>query len=193
MIARERASMAETLLARRPALDLPPLSLGGARLRAAPTCARFILRGEESLATIGALFGIDVPTAPCRANRSGARAALWLGPDEWLLIAPEEETAEIAAALAPLAGALVEVSHRQVALLIEGQGAALALAGGVPLDLDVAAFPVGMAARTLFAKAEIVLWRTEPQEFRLEVLRSFAPYVWQSLELILKQNAAETR
>ena len=47
----------------------------------------------------------------------------------------------------------------------------------MPLDLDVDAFPVGMVARTLLLKAEITLWRRETERFRLEVARSFAPYV----------------
>jgi sarcosine oxidase subunit gamma len=34
-----------------------------------------------------------------------------------------------------------------------------------------------MCARTLLCKAEIVLWRTAPSTFRLEVWRSFMPYV----------------
>ena len=47
----------------------------------------------------------------------------------------------------------------------------------MPLDLDQAAFPVGMCTRTLFGKAEIVLWRKADDAFRVEVWRSFAPYV----------------
>jgi sarcosine oxidase subunit gamma len=39
-----------------------------------------------------------------------------------------------------------------------------------------------MCTRTLFAKAEIVLWRTRPDMFRIEVWRSFAPYVQGLLE-----------
>ena len=53
----------------------------------------------------------------------------------------------------------------------------LLLAAGCPLELDVAAFPVGMCTRTMLAKVEIVLWRTGPDVFRIEVWRSFAPYV----------------
>ncbi|OYV59613.1 MAG: hypothetical protein B7X01_02975 [Acidiphilium sp. 21-62-4] len=34
-----------------------------------------------------------------------------------------------------------------------------------------------MATRTIFAKADIVLWRTGIAEFHLEIWRSFAPYV----------------
>ena len=51
------------------------------------------------------------------------------------------------------------------------------LNAGCPLDLDLAEFPVGMCTRTVFAKADIVLWRTRADAFHLEVWRSFAGYV----------------
>ena len=54
---------------------------------------------------------------------------------------------------------LVDVSHRQVGIVLEGPGAARLLAAGCPLDLDLRAFPVGMSTRTLLVKAEIGLWR----------------------------------
>ena len=43
------------------------------------------------------------------------------------------------------------------------------------------AFPVGFATRTLFDKAEIVLWRRAEATFHIEVWRSFAPYLAASL------------
>ena len=110
----------------------------------------------------------------------GARSALWLGPDEWLLIAedsPVDLAGRLEAALAAVFHALVDVSHRQIAIEIAGPGAARLLAAGVPLEVDLAAFPAGMATRTLLLKAEITLWRREAERFRLEVGRSFAPYV----------------
>lgn len=48
--------------------------------------------------------------------------------------------------------------------------------------MDVSAFPVGMCTRTLLGKAEIVLWRTAPEVFRIEVWRSFAAYLSAFLE-----------
>ena len=69
------------------------------------------------------------------------------------------------------------MSHRNVGLTVTGALAADILSTGVMLDLDPAAFPVGMATRTLFVKAEIVLWRKGPQAFHIEVWRSFAPYL----------------
>ena len=49
------------------------------------------------------------------------------------------------------------------------------------LDLRLSAFPMGMCARTLLGKADVVLWRKETQVFHLEVWRSFAPYVHEFL------------
>ncbi len=141
---------------------------------------RCILRGPEAVrAAAQEVFGVAVPASACRAGRAGERAALWLGPDEWLLIAPERDggMAALRRALAGLDHSLVDVSHRQVGLTLAGPAAALLLASGCPLDLDARAFPVGMCTRTVLGKSDVVLWRTAHEEFRLEVWRSFAPYL----------------
>ena len=85
--------------------------------------------------------------------------------------------AELGAALQGLGYSLVEVSQRQTALAVAGPRARDLIASGCPLDLDPESFPVGMCARTLFAKAEVVLWRRSAEEYHLEVARSFAGYV----------------
>jgi sarcosine oxidase subunit gamma len=154
---------------------------GKVKAVAAPFATRFVLRGgPDVVGPVGAAFGASPPVQPLRAAAEGARAALWMGPDEWLLIAEDaapEIGAEIEAALAGVPHALVDVSHRQCAIEVGGAGAARLLNAGVPLDLDLAAFPVGMVARTLLLKAEIVLWRREAERFRVETGRSFASYV----------------
>lgn len=159
--------------------------MSGATLAAPPPAARFILRGTAAVDAVERVFGVGIPTAPCNSATDGERIALWLGPDEWLLIAPRAETAalqqDLTAALEGVPCALVDISHRQTALVLDGGGAATILNAGVPLDLSITAFPVGMVARTIFEKAEIVLWRAGPQTFRIEVWRSFAPYVQELL------------
>ena len=157
-------------------------------LAAAPTC-RFVFRGSDASAGAGGAFGVELTRTPLRAVSSGDRHALWLGPDEWLLLAPEKERAGIEQAFGTIAEphALVDVSHRNLGLTVEGPAAAVVLNSGCPLDLDLSAFPIGMCTRTIFDKAEIVLWRTGEQVFRLEVWRSFAPYV----EALLREAAVE--
>ena len=164
---------------------VPEISTSRAVQALAPA-ARYLLRGaEEVRAAAERALGVPVPASPCRAGVAEQRAALWLGPDEWLLIGPEAGSAALAAlldgALRELPHSLVDVSQRQCALSVSGAAAALILAGGCPLDLDTSAFPVGMCTRTMLGKAEIVLWRTAPEVFRLEVWRSFIPYVSQFL------------
>jgi sarcosine oxidase subunit gamma len=167
-----------------------------ALVRALPPASRYILRGNPQVMTAaGAALGLTISQIACRAATNGSQAAaLWLGPDEQLLIGPE--SADLAATLQPvlreLPHSLVEVSHRQIALEISGPHAAAVLNAGCPLDLDSSAFPVGMCTRTVFAKAEIVLWRTDETVFHVEVWRSFTSYVTEFLAEVAREFALPT-
>lgn len=141
-------------------------------VRPAANSARLTLRGDP--AALGAAFGLALPTQPCRAAQANGRSALWLGPDEWLLLAP---LGTLDAGVSVSGASVVDVGHRQVGLVLEGPGAPDVLAAGCPLDLHLRAFPVGMCTRTVFGKAEIVLWRQDAARFHVEAWRSFAPYV----------------
>jgi sarcosine oxidase, subunit gamma len=164
----------------------PPSLTASRMLQALPPATRYILRGAAAArAAAQAAFGVTIPSVACRSASNGERAALWLGPDEWLLLAPEAQAAAVAAALGAALGelphSLVDVSHRQSALSVSGPEAATLLASGCPLDLDATAFPIGMCTRTVLAKAEVVLWRIGRESFRVEVWRSFIAYVSQLL------------
>jgi heterotetrameric sarcosine oxidase gamma subunit len=144
-----------------------------------PPLTRIVIRANREAATaIGDLLGMALPTTPCSSNRSSDRAALWLGADEWLVLA--DDGAKLPTMHA--AASIVNVSHRDTALSVSGPRAAWAVNAFCALDLHLSAFPIDMCTRTVFAKAEIVLWRTAPDTFRIEVGRSFAPYVWACLE-----------
>jgi sarcosine oxidase subunit gamma len=145
-----------------------------------PDCTRLILRGgAAAIAAVAGPLGFAPPVDVCRATVVGDRAALWLGPDEWLILVPTSDAAkeQFADALRSHMHALVDVSHRQVALRIGGRGAADLINAGCPLDLHPAAFPAGMCTRTVLAKTEILLWRVDTESFRIEVARSFARYL----------------
>jgi sarcosine oxidase subunit gamma len=136
---------------------------------------RLLLRGDP--AALGAALGVTLPTTPCTARR-GESSALWLGPDEWLLLAAD-------ATAPPLweseSGAIFDISDRQVGMLVEGERSVDVLAAFCPLDL--AAFAVGTCTRTVLGKAEIVLWRRDVTSFHLETGRSVASYVQKLLTL----------
>lgn len=173
-----------TPASRRPALqDIAAGKAGTAvRLTALGPATRLVVRGRDGVAAAAApALGLALPTEVCRVATGGDLAALWLSPDEWLVIASDGRSAELAAALdgalAALPHAVVDVSHRNVGLELSGPQAAYVLNHGSPLDLSLTAFPVGMCTRTLFGKSEIILWRTAAETFRIEVWRSFSSYV----------------
>src|SRR6185437_7226412 len=176
-----------TTARQQPVLPSSPL------FRQLPPGSRLVLRGgSQALAAAAGALGLAHGETPCRAVRNDGKAALWLGPDERLLLGPADAAGEMAGllqrALAGMSHSLVDVSHAQTAIELSGARAAAALNIGCPLDLDPAVFPVDMCTRTVFAKAQIVLWRTSLETFRVETARSFAPYVTQ----ILAQAARET-
>lgn len=147
-----------------------------------PPALRFILQGGPSArAAAGAAFDVTLLETASRANSRDGRAALWLGPDEHLLLGPAAErdrfAAGLEAALAGIAHSLVDVSQRQVAWQLSGKRASELLSTGCPLDLDIAEFPPGMCTRTVLGKAQIVLWRQAAEEYHLEIWRSWSDYV----------------
>jgi sarcosine oxidase subunit gamma len=161
-------------------------------LQPAPALTRFILRGDAAArAAAGAVFGVALPEQACRAISDGGRSALWLGPDERLLLAPDGAVGALAAACASAltgqAHSLVDVSHRQVGFVVQGPHAEWLLESQCPLPLNLRDFPVGMCTRTLFAKAEIVLWRVGEQSFHVEVWRSFATYLLGLLQEVARE------
>jgi sarcosine oxidase subunit gamma len=165
------------------ALRRPPPVSGAEWLKTLPPAARWVLHGDaQARARAAPVWGVGFSETACRAVRRAERATLWLGPDEYLLLdlAAQDASATAAAiedALRDAPHALVDVSHRQLALEVSGPHAEVILRGACPLDLHISQFPVGMCTRTVLAKADITLWRTREDAFHLEVWRSFADYV----------------
>ena len=159
-----------------------PVSLApGACWRTAPLCARYALRVDLAAATAAAAPVVPIATLACHSLIQGDWAALWLGPDEQLLIGPDDAgvafAAAVSSALRDVPHSLVDVGQRQGALEVTGPNAASLINAGCPLDLGLEQFQVGYCTRTVMAKAEIVLWRRGNEQFRLEMWRSFMPYV----------------
>ena len=164
-------------------------------MRPAGDCARFSLRIAEAHLNLAVeAFGQDIPADIGGMSSAAQRTALCLGPDEWLLMAPESEGEGIAARFARISEqaihSLVDVGHRTVGIDVSGPAAAMVLNSGCPLDLDN--FPIGGGTRTILDKAEIVLMRFERNRYRLEIGRSFAEFVWNFLSIVGREVDADT-
>ena len=183
------SKMSDLMLKRRSAFDgLNPIRVEGAvTVTSLPSATRFSFRGDAKAASAcSKAFGATLPTQLMKAESVDGRTAISLGPDEWLLIAPDGEVDRLETAIKNALGdhhhSLVDISHRNTAFTVSGPKAETLLASGCLLDLHPSAFPVGMATRTIYSKADIVLWRPHDTSFRVELWRSFVPFVWGLLE-----------
>jgi len=103
--------------------------------------------------------GPSLPTERNTVAGDESRAALWLGPDEWLVVGPPGSEA---------------------ALELRGPRARELLEFGCPIDLDPRVFGPGRCAQTLLARANVLIWfvADDPEPiYRLLVRPSFAAYV----------------
>ncbi|HEX2256155.1 MAG TPA: sarcosine oxidase subunit gamma family protein [Afifellaceae bacterium] len=139
--------------------------------------------GEDLAATVEQAFGVRLPAVPNTWSGEADRAAVWLGPDEWLLLAPDGEVPALEASLRaarpgdPLLS-VSDVSHAYAGLVLAGPAARDVLAKGCPLDLHPRRFPPGACAQTLLAQANILLRLIDQRPaFEIWVRNSFARYL----------------
>lgn len=169
------------------------IETNAARVSVPPARARLSLRARGNAAPLGAALGLALPDRIGRRAAAGSVEAIRLGPDEWTLRSPVEDAARLIAACEALAAAhphsMVDVSGREVTLLVEGPKAAELLTLGCPRD--IATIQLGEGRRTLFDGATVVLWRDADDRFRVDVWNSFAGHIAQLLETGCKELAAE--
>lgn len=171
--------MADTTQAiRNPAQAGREFQTKGVKLATLPPAHRISLRAPTaSVTALSKALGLTLPQKPKTSVSNGGRTALWLGPDEWLIIDDgTRDPLEDCAGVEALHSA-VGISHRNVAISVSGPAAANTVNAGCPQDLSLAVFPVGACSRTVLGKAEIVLLRTAEDAFRVECWRSFSDYV----------------
>jgi sarcosine oxidase subunit gamma len=151
----------------------------GVKLTVLPPAYRMSLRASgASVAALSKALGLALPQQPKRSISKGSCTALWLGPDEWLVIEDGARDPLKAFGGVEALHSAVDISHRNVALLVAGPAAASTINAGCPQDLSVQAFQVGACSRTVLGKVEIVLLRTGDDSFRVECWRSFSDYVF---------------
>lgn len=153
-----------------------------------PFLAQVDLRVDPAYA---GLAPYPLPIEPNTAVDDGRRAALWLGPDEWLILGPPgaamEIGAELDAAFAHVDRSVVDVSASRVAIELTGPGRFDRLAHVCPLDLDPRVWATGRCAQTLLGRAQVILQeRTETTG--ILVRPSFADYV---VDLLLAVHGAD--
>lgn len=158
----------------------------GVRLAEEPFLTQVDLRLDPSGPAVGRVEqALDLALPHHRPNRvtgDEQRAALWLGPDEWLVVAPDGTAAQVLLAarraLGDTPGSVVDASSNRTTLRLSGPMSREVLEKVCSLDLHPRAFAPGQCAQTLVGRTQVVLWQvaTEPA-YRLLVRCSFAQYL----------------
>ncbi|MBG6148301.1 sarcosine oxidase subunit gamma [Labrenzia sp. EL_142] len=150
-------------------------------LKAAPITRLSLRAREATLKDAGSAFGVELPVKPMTCNTGQKRAVLWMGPDEWTLLAPADD---LKATFDAIEGkleyhphALVDISERSEAVIVSGEKAVWLLNTGIFIDFSLETFPVGTVTRTIFHKSPVMVWRTGTDTFVVEAWVSFMDYV----------------
>ncbi len=175
----------------------PLAESAAAKLSLAVPCARLSLRARgAAVAPLSAALGLTLPEriGTRASTAAGDTEALRLGPDEWVLHATPAALPGLLAACAALSPehphSAVDISGRELTLVLEGPRAAELLTLGMPRDPDSIA--PGEGRRTLFDGVSVVLWREADTRFRMDIWHSFAPHLASLLATGCAELAAET-
>src|SRR5277367_2550498 len=106
------------------------------------------------------LAGIPLPLASNRVTAMGPLRALWLGPDEWLLVAEGDAldlVPRLERAVIGRRAAVNDLSSSRVIVDIRGSSARDLLAAGCGLDLHPRVFGPGQCAQTFLARVPVIL------------------------------------
>jgi len=168
-------------------------------IREVPFATQINLRGNAAeaacAAAVRATLRLDLPHVANTWTAAGDCSALWLGPDEWLVVAADGRqeglTGALRSALQGVHHAVTDVSASRTAIEIAGADARLVLAKGCPLDLHGERFKPPQLAQTLLAKANLIIQCIDARpSFRLWVRNSFASYVAEWLVDAATEGAA---
>ena len=163
--------------------DTPCLGQVGLRLDASDS--QLLELAEKA---IGFALPLDANTVTSKGNK----AAVWFGPDEWLLLTPDEEGSTLAkafsVALDDFHAAVFDISDSRICISLSGRNARDVLKKGCGIDFHPRNFGPGQCAQSTLALAHILVRQlsedkdTGAAAYHLFVHRSFAEYTWAWLE-----------
>jgi sarcosine oxidase subunit gamma len=160
-------------------------SNGALAIREVPFLTQINLRADPAdTETMGALeraLGLSPPIKPNTVSSQAGRAILWLGPDEWLIVAPSGHEPYVQDAVRTTLGervGIVDVSANRTVIDLQGAAARDLLAHGCAIDLHPRFFGPGQCAQTLLARAQVIIQPTDGRPgFYIYVRASYAPYL----------------
>jgi len=137
---------------------------------------------QDAAAAVSEAIGIECSTEPGIVNSNGITQVCWNGPNSWMVIASDDESARgrgellqtLQAAVGDL-GAVVDQSHGRCCLRLSGARARQVMAKNTAIDLHPRAFGPGQCAMTSIAHMNATIVQVDDAPtYDLFVIRSLA-------------------
>ncbi len=146
---------------------------------------RGLMTDRKFMSAVKAVLGFDLPKAHRTSTSWGDMKALWLSPDQWLILCPGDKaqalTEQISAALKTIHHLAVNVSDMRAIIRLEGEHARTTVMKGTSIDLTHGDYPPGTIRRMKFAEVGALLHIVEENVIDVYVFRSYADYAWEFL------------
>lgn len=149
-------------------------------LRLQPDNSHLLDRLQDAL-------GLQIPIEPNTFMIYENILCSWLGPDEWLIVAPLDQSNRVEAVvrenLKDQFATLTKHGSAQTIIRVSGLRAIEFLSRGIAIDLDSSSFKPGQCVQTIMAHANVTVLNHSQEEsiFDLIVRRSFADHLWRWL------------
>ena len=139
---------------------------------------RFDVSDASILSSIKSVLGLNLEMAPNTIVNDNEKFALWLGPDERLVILPKDQimTAgmNLERELQGIHYSSVDVSSGQIILDLKGEEVLNILSKGCSVDLHQKYFNVGQCVQTSIDKINVICFPLGNNYIRVIVRRSYS-------------------
>ena len=151
---------------------------------------KLIIRGKtkDFITTIGKNLNMLLPTEANTSTTGETLTALWLSPDEWMLVSNETVSADINTYQIEddlinniskvNLGAVTDVSDQFVMINIKGSKVFDLFATGSPFNFNEFKNKKGSVVQTILSHIDVIIHLTEINEVNLFVRRSFSEHLY---------------
>jgi sarcosine oxidase subunit gamma len=152
------------------------------------------LRGKkrEFLTNVGKNLNMILPTEANTSTTSDKLTAIWLGPDEWMIVSNElvnkdNNKQELKEMLfnnisKTNLGAVIDVTDQFVKLELKGKNIYEIFSAGCPFNFNEFKEKKGSTTQTVLNHIDVILHHKDENIVNLFVRRSFAEHLWSWIE-----------
>ena len=175
-------------------LSKDELNHNGLSIREISPIMKLNLRGKkrEFFTTVGKNLNMILPTEANTSTTSDKLTAIWLSPDEWMIVSNElvnkdtnkYELNEILfnSISKTNLGAVIDVTDQFVQLELKGKNIYEIFSAGCPFNFNEFKEKKGSTTQTVLNHIDVILHHKEENVVNIFVRRSFAEHLWSWIE-----------